>query len=136
MHLITTEKAYSPATARNINSFHVIFETLALLLYIPRFPCAFRGACGTNSYFGLLHAALGATLGDNRESAFGRFVLGLSFLRAFGLVRHWKQMWVKRTFDKDSGDKSCALQPRVSCFFPVFILTFYSLLHSLAIILW
>lgn len=32
------------------------------------------------------------------KAAAGRVVIGLTFLRVFGLVRHWKQMWLSHTF--------------------------------------
>jgi hypothetical protein len=50
--------------------------------------------------FSLMDAALSATLGtSSARAAFGRFRIGLAALRLFGLVRHWKQMWIKNTFN-------------------------------------
>lgn len=31
----------------------------------------------------------------------GRLDLSLTFLRAFGLVRHWKQMWINNAFQEE-----------------------------------
>jgi hypothetical protein len=31
-------------------------------------------------------------------------MLGLTFLRTFGLVRHWKQMWINHTFESSKGE--------------------------------
>jgi hypothetical protein len=99
--LIKSDKAFAPSTARYISNFHLFFEFLALVTYIPEFQCA--GDADSSCTRGALlsrvrasaHAILGPTHGD---AAWGRFVLGLSSLRFFGVVRHWKQMWINNTF--------------------------------------
>ncbi len=40
-----------------------------------------------------------AILGDTHgEAARGHFLMGVTALRFFGVVRHWKQMWINNTF--------------------------------------
>lgn len=109
--LISSDKAYAPSTARNVNTFHLIFESVSLLLFIPQFPCVVWEKCGVGSAFGLVEASLRAVIGvDPARAAFGRFVLGLTFLRTFGLVRHWKQMWLSSTFKSDQEPDKCKLK--------------------------
>ena len=98
--LINSDKAFAPATARHINSFHLFFESLSLLLFIPQLPCVFRGQCGDDIYFSAIWASIHSVTDINGTSAaFARSRLGLTFLKAFGLFRHWKQMWINRTFE-------------------------------------
>lgn len=102
--LVNSDKAYAPSTARHINSFHMIFEAIALLLFIPQFNCLVTTECGKRIVFSGVDAALNAVLGPTKaKSAFGRFVIGLSVLRIFGLIRHWKNMWINRTYIDNSG---------------------------------
>lgn len=97
--LIQSDKAYTPSTARHINAFHLFFETIALLLFLPQIPCVFFDDCGESIPGGLVSASLNAVIGDSMNvSASGRIIIGLSFLRTFSLVRHWKQMWINNTF--------------------------------------
>lgn len=97
LHL--SEKAYSPTVARHINTFHLITETIALLLFVPEFDCLATRECGKRIPFGGIDAALRAIFGPTRaEGALGRFSIGLTALRMVGLVRHWKIMWINRTF--------------------------------------
>jgi hypothetical protein len=103
-HLVASDKAYAPSTARHINAFHLIFETIALALFFPEFDCLATRMCGKRIAFSGVDAALQAVTGPTRgNSALGRFVIGLNALRIFGLVRHWKIMWINRTFSDDSG---------------------------------
>jgi hypothetical protein len=107
--LITSDRAFAPATARYVNLFHLVFELLGLILFIPRIPCAFTKArCGLRTTFSPINAALNSIKSSQGwRSAGGRFYLGLTYLRAFGLVRHWKQMWINHTFDDRSDQDTC-----------------------------
>lgn len=106
--LIRSDKAFAPSTARHINSFHLFFESLSLLLFIPQLPCVFnRRQCGDDILFSSVWASVHAVYeSDLRTAAFARGCLGLTFLKAFGLFRHWKQMWINRTFERGTTD-SC-----------------------------
>jgi len=82
-------------TARNINRYHLVCETLGLLLFIPNFPCVFDDNCGERIQCSNIWASLLAVTDDNGgKAAVGHIFLGLNFLRVFGLVRHWKQTWL------------------------------------------
>ena len=35
----------------------------------------------------------------------GRFLVGLTFLRSFGLARHWKQMWLNHTYEGNDRER-------------------------------
>jgi hypothetical protein len=102
--LVASDKAYAPSTARHINSFHLVCESIALALFIPEFECLGTGVCGKRIPFSGVDAALNAILGPSRaKSVLGRFCIALNSFRIFGLVRHWKTMWINRTFRDDSG---------------------------------
>ena len=101
---IESERAYQPATARYINNFHLLFESLALVLFIPEMPCLFHDNCGSDgsAMLSLQRAAMMAVTGSTKaEISRGHFVIGLAFLRMFALIRHWKQMWIRSMFDVD-----------------------------------
>lgn len=101
--LLESDKAYAPSTARFINSFHLVFETIALAVFIPEFLCLWTSTyqCGDRPTFSFFHATLLAVLGPTRAKTFyGRAYLALVRLRVFGLVRHWKKMWINNTFIK------------------------------------
>jgi hypothetical protein len=99
--MIASDKAFAPSTARHINSFHLFFESLSLLLFIPNLPCVFQRKCADDVYFSAVWASTRAVTDKNGAiAAFARFCLGLNFLKAFGLFRHWKQMWINRTFER------------------------------------
>lgn len=103
--LVLSDKAFAPTSARHINRYHLICEFLALLLYIPSVSCTISKSCSSINC--LTEASLWAITSLSRwKAATGRFFLGLTFLRAFGLVRHWKQMWIDHTFDKKDGQQS------------------------------
>ena len=105
--LMQSEKAFAPSTARHINVFHLVMESFALILFAPRFRCvANEDNCGTRGVIGPgLRASIDALSGDNEGLiALGRFFLGLHFLRTFGLIRHWKQVWLKSTFEDDQAN--------------------------------
>ena len=96
-----SDKAYSPTTARHINAFHLFFEIGALALFVPQLFCvANQEQCGESIPLSLVDASYDAVMGFSyAEVAYGRFILGLTFLRTFALVRHWKQMWINATFE-------------------------------------
>jgi hypothetical protein len=97
--LMQSEKAFAPATARHINRYHLFCEVLALLLFIPQMSCVFDNFCGESMPLSLVQASIDAITSQSTwKAAAGRVVIGLTFLRVFGLVRHWKQMWLSHTF--------------------------------------
>jgi hypothetical protein len=99
--LCISEKAYAPSTVRYINSFHLFVECISLALFIPEFLCLWTKTytCGDRPVFSYFNAAYMSILGPNRSNAFfGRAYLALVRLRVFGLVRHWKNMWINNTF--------------------------------------
>lgn len=98
--LIKSDKAFAPSTARYISNFHLFFEFLALVTYIPEFQCAGGPeSCTRESLLSRVKASGNAILGPKHgDAAWGRFILGLSSLRFFGVIRHWKQMWINNTF--------------------------------------
>ena len=98
--LIQSDRAFAPSTARYINRFHLIFEGIALITYIPNFVClAAEDMCWRESRFSRVLASMDAIMGKTHaQSAMGRFFLGLTVLRLFGLIRHWKQMFINNTF--------------------------------------
>lgn len=98
--LIQSDRAFAPSTARHISSFHMFFEAIALLTYIPEFRCLVpHDVCYRDSIFSRVGSSLDAVLGQSpAECARGRFFLGLTALRLFGLIRHWKQMFINNTF--------------------------------------
>jgi hypothetical protein len=103
--LLQTDRALNPTTARHINFFHVFFETASLMLFLPQLPCAFGGLCGSDARLTILWAAITAVTSSSvLEAALGRFFLGLTFLRAFGLFRHWKKMWMTYSYKKYQDD--------------------------------
>ena len=96
--LIESDKAFAPSTARHINSFHLVFETLALATFIPEFSCISDSGCQRNSIFSRVQASMDSILGETKaDAARGRFLLGLTALRLFSVVRHWKKMWIHHT---------------------------------------
>lgn len=98
--LIQSDRAFAPSTARYINRFHLIFEGIALITYVPNFVClAPDDVCWRESRFSRVLASMDAIIGKTHaQSAKGRFFLGLTVLRLFGLIRHWKQMFISNTF--------------------------------------
>lgn len=98
--LIQSDRAFAPSTARHINRFHLIFESIALVTYIPEFRClAPYEMCHRGPLLSRVGSSLDAVIGQSHAvSARGRFLLGLTALRLFGLIRHWKQMFINNTF--------------------------------------
>jgi len=94
---LLTEKAFSPGVVRHINKFHLAMEVLSLIFFVPEFLCLFTSnySCSDRPGFSLLNASLMGVLGPDRDDAFyGRAFYAMIRLRMFGLVRHWKQMWI------------------------------------------
>ena len=95
-----SDKAFAPSTARHISTFHIFFEAIALATFIPEF----RRVMGENEYsrassWSRISSSLDAILGPTHmDVARGRLLLGITALRFFGVVRHWKQMWISKTF--------------------------------------
>ena len=118
--LIVSEKAFSPQTVRFINAFHFLVELLSLLMFVPEFYCLFSGeSCSTRFKFSFYNAALKAVTGPTRaEAAAGRLYFALIRLRVFGVVRHWKNMWITNTFlmgrKHEGGWLSIFFPPRAS----------------------
>ena len=104
--LKASDRAYAPSTARSLDTFHLCFESAALLLFIPQFPCIHdRDRCGDDTFFGNIYASiLASTSAELYQAVGGRLILGLTFLRVFGLVRHWKQMWLSNVFENDNSN--------------------------------
>jgi hypothetical protein len=99
--LIVSEKAFAPTTERYISAFHLAVEFLSLLVFIPEFYCVFSPAvtCGERLPFSYINSALLGVIGPTRADVFyGQAYAALIRLRIFGLVRHWKNMWVANTF--------------------------------------
>ena len=79
----------------------MIFEAIALILFVPNMICIVAsGECKVS----VIDAAINAVKGiDPWKAALGHFYLGLTFLRCFGLVRHWKQFWILHTYEGNHG---------------------------------
>jgi hypothetical protein len=71
-------------------------------LYIPEGYCGISGNCST-SYGASRRTLWALTSSDLPKAIVGRFLVGLTFLRSFGLARHWKQMWLNHTYE--GGDR-------------------------------
>lgn len=99
LDLIASDKAYAPSTTRFINAYHLFFEVISLALFVPNFICLHKGNCGARVPFSGLDSSLSAVLGPTKwDSVLGRLFIGFRTLRIFGLVRHWKKMWINNTF--------------------------------------
>lgn len=99
--LIVSEKAFSPTTVRFISAFHLFIEFITLMLFIPEFYCLLSDtvACDDRIPFSFYNAALIGVIGPYRSDVFfGHAYMALIRLRVFGLVRHWKNMWIANTF--------------------------------------
>eukprot|EP00429_Kryptoperidinium_foliaceum_P039921 CAMPEP_0176166240 /NCGR_PEP_ID=MMETSP0120_2-20121206/85020_1 /TAXON_ID=160619 /ORGANISM="Kryptoperidinium foliaceum, Strain CCMP 1326" /LENGTH=1393 /DNA_ID=CAMNT_0017503773 /DNA_START=61 /DNA_END=4240 /DNA_ORIENTATION=- len=96
--LVKSDRAFAPSTARHINGFHIFFETIALATFIPEFRCLGSGICFRDSKFSRVTSALESVAGwSHADAARGQFIIGLTVLRIFGLIRHWKQMFINNT---------------------------------------
>jgi hypothetical protein len=98
--LVVSDKAFAPATVRYISNFHLLIETMSLALYIPEFYCLFTNESCSQSYpFSLQNALLMTVIGPSRVDGFyGHAYIALIRFRVFGLVRHWRNMWIANTF--------------------------------------
>lgn len=99
--LIISDKAYAPTTVRFINFFHLIVESVSLLCFIPEFYCMFSPTmrCDEKLNFSFFNAALMGVVGPTSlDSFYGKAYFALIRFRVFGLVRHWKKMWINNTF--------------------------------------
>lgn len=98
--LICSDKAYSPTTVRYINAFHLTVETISLGVFVPEFYCLLTNTrCDERLPFSFYNAALIGVIGPtHRQVFYGRAFFALIRLRVFGLVRHWRNMWIANTF--------------------------------------
>lgn len=104
--ILHTEKAFLPSTARHINSFHLTYEALALILFFPHVICTLSSKCLDGPFLNRTKAPLLAlTSASTLEAALGRLDLSLTILRAFGLIRHWKQMWIRSAYEAGKKDE-------------------------------
>ena len=97
---MASDKAFAPSTARHISTFHIFFEAIALATFIPEFRCIMEeNECSRASSWSRISGSLNAILGPTHmDVARGRLLLGITALRFFGVFRHWKQMWISKTF--------------------------------------
>jgi hypothetical protein len=106
VELTASDRAYAPSTARCINGFHLFFEILALAMFIPEFVCLNQGDCSARTPWSGIDVSLSAVLGPTKwDSVLGRLFFGFRTLRIFGLVRHWKKMWINHTFRDNRSHK-------------------------------
>lgn len=101
--LIKSEKAFSPTTERYISAFHLAVEFVSLIVFIPEFFCVVSPTvdCDDRMPFSFFNAALMSVVGPTRlDTFYGQAYFALIRLRIFGLVRHWKNMWIANTFIK------------------------------------
>ncbi len=98
--LTISDKAYAPTTLRYINNFHLVVETFCLMVFIPEFLCIWNSdSCSKRYAFSFHNAVLLGIVGPSRRDCFyGRGYMALIRLRIFGLVRHWRNMWITNTF--------------------------------------
>ena len=98
--LLISEKAFSPTTVRYINTIHLVVELLALCVFIPEFFCLFTHySCSERLPFSFYNAVLIGVIGPTYRNVFlGHAYIALVRIRIFGMIRHWKNMWVTRTF--------------------------------------
>ena len=99
-NLIISDKAYAPTTVRYINAFHLVVESVSLFCFIPEFYCLLSDfACDARLEFSFFNAALMGVKGPTSLDFFlGKAFFALIRFRVFGLVRHWKKMWINNTF--------------------------------------
>jgi hypothetical protein len=101
--LIQSEKAFMPTTARFISGFHLTVEAISLAFFVPEFLCLFHSdmTCDERPDFSLSHATVLAISGPTIwKSIAGRAFYACIRLRIFGLVRLWKNMWLKSKYIK------------------------------------
>jgi hypothetical protein len=101
--MVESDKAYAPSTVRCISGIHWWVEFISLAFFTPEFICLFSSTieCDESPAFSLLQSTKLAITGPTRLHAFaGRAFYAMVRFRVFGLVRHWKNMWVNRNFNK------------------------------------
>ena len=102
--LIRSDKAFAPTTVRYISGLHLVVEFMSLAFFVPEFLCLFTKSgttCSGRPVFSFLNATLLAVTGSTRiEALAGRAFYACLRLRVFGLVRHWRNMWVHTNFLK------------------------------------
>lgn len=106
--LIQSEKAYTPTTVRFISGLHLIVEFVSLAFFVPEFLCLFQSdlTCDDRPKFSFLHSTILAISGPTRlDSLAGRAFYACIRLRVFGLVRHWKNMWINTKYLKREKQK-------------------------------
>jgi hypothetical protein len=101
--LIISDKAFTPTTVRFISGLHLLVEAVSLGFFVPEFWCLFDNGiqCDGRPKFSFLRATLMAVVGSTEgEALAGRAFYACVRLRVFGLVRHWRNMWIRKTFIK------------------------------------
>jgi hypothetical protein len=101
--LIRSDKAFTPTTVRYISALHLLVEFFSLACFVPEFLCLFQNqtTCDGRPVFSFLHSTMLALTGPDRSRALaGRTFYAIMRLRVFGLVRHWKNMWINAKFLK------------------------------------
>lgn len=101
--LLRSEKAFTPATVRFISGLHLIVESVSLVFFAPEFWCLFDDdlTCDGRPKFSFLNSSLLAVAGADRWKALaGRAFYACIRLRIFGMIRHWRNMWINKTFLK------------------------------------
>lgn len=111
--LVHSDKAFAPTTMRFIDGFHLFLESVSLGIFIPEFRCLFTNqSCGSRWAFSVFNAfILGLNGKDLRHVFFGGAFIALTRLRVFGLVRHWKNMWITNQYIGDYANHVKAAKP-------------------------
>lgn len=100
---IRSDKAFTPTTVRFISGLHLFVESISLAFFTPEFFCLFDSTmtCGGRPRFSFLNATILAIAGTDRIRALaGRAFYACIRFRVFGLVRHWRNMWINTSFLK------------------------------------
>jgi hypothetical protein len=109
--LTQSAKAYAPSTARFLNKFHLAFEVLALVLFIPELWCIFDSNynCSEAVAMNMVQSSLKSVLGPHRLECFaGMCMFAFARLRIFGVVRHWKLMWINSSLTPNTSPTDSA----------------------------
>lgn len=107
--MIQSDKAYTPTMVRFISGVHLFVELISLGFFVPEFYCLFDSnlQCDDRPEFSFFHSTLLTVTGPTLFHAFlGRAFYACIRLRVFGLIRHWKNMWVNQKFMKRGSQKS------------------------------
>ncbi len=106
--LTRSDKAFTPTTVRYISGLHLAIEAFSLAFFVPEFLCLFQSdlACDERITFSFSYSTLLAISGPTGlESFAGRLFYACTRLRVFGLVRHWKNMWLNKKYLKRGRQK-------------------------------